>query len=307
MNIKKNYPLADETTIKIGGKAEFFLAVDNKLQLETATKEARKQKTKITVLGGGSNVLISSDGVEGLVIKLRSGEIKKVNDNGLVSVEAGVSLPRLSRFALENGYRGLEWAMGVPGSFGGAVYGNAGAFGDCTSDLIKQVEVVKGNKKKIIAKKDINFAYRNSTFKRENLIILSALLDLEKGDKEEIEEKTKKYLQYREAKHPMNMPSAGSTFKNNRTKIKDENLLNQYPLLKEFNEKGVIPSGYLIEKSGLKGFKSGGAMISEKHANFIINYNQATSKDVINLIKRVKKDVFNKFGVKPEEEIRYIN
>jgi UDP-N-acetylmuramate dehydrogenase len=306
MKIQKNYPLADETTIKIGGKAELFLPVETKLQLETAAKEARNQETKITILGGGSNVLISSAGVEGLVIKLRSGKIEKLEEN-LISVDAGVSLPRLSRFALENGYKGLEWAMGVPGSFGGAVYGNAGAFGDCTSDLISRVEVLKGQEKITINKEDIDFGYRNSTFKKQDLIILSAVLSFEKGDKKKIEEKTRKYLKYRESNHPMSMPSAGSTFKNNKTVIENESLLNEYPMIKEFNEKGVIPSGYLIEKAGLKEFKVGGAMISKRHANFIINYNQATSKDVANLIKEVKSKVFDKFEVKLEEEIRYIN
>lgn len=306
MNIKKNYPLADETTIKVGGKAEFFLAVDNKLQLETATKEARKQGAKITILGGGSNVLISSQGIKGLVVKLRSGEIKKI-DNDLFLVEAGVSLPRLSRFALENEYKNLEWAMGVPGSLGGAVYGNAGAFGDCTSDLISEVEVLKGQETTILKKEDIDFGYRNSTFKKEDLIILSATLKMKKGEKKEIEEKTKKYLQYRESNHPMREPSAGSIFKNPHGRVNDEKLLKEYPLLEEFNEKGIIPSGYLIESSGLKGFKEGGAMISKKHANFIINYKNATSEDVANLIKKVKKKVFNKFGIKLEEEIRYIN
>lgn len=304
MNIEKNYSLADETTFKVGGPAEFFVAVDNKKQLETAAKEARKKETPITILGGGSNVIISSKGIKGLVIKIRSGEITLLDDN-LLQVGAGVSLPRLSRFAMDNSFKGLEWALGVPGTAGGAIYGNAGAFNQSISEFVEEVEVLRGLKTEVISSNDLEFGYRMSTFKRDDLIILSASLRLKNGDYEEIKKKTEKYLAYRDDNHPLDMPCAGSIFKN-PTGV-SEDLFNDYPELEEFKERGSIPAGYLIEKVGLKGTKKGGAMISKKHANFIVNADKASSEDIINLIKKAKKKVKEKFGVDLEEEVRYIN
>ena len=304
MNIEKNYPLADETTFKVGGPAEFFVAVDNKKQLETAAKEARKKEIPITILGGGSNVIISSKGINGLVIKIRSGEITFLDDN-LLQVEAGVSLPRLSRFAMDNSFKGLEWALGVPGTAGGAIYGNAGAFNQSISEFVEEVEVLRGLNTEVISSDDLEFGYRMSTFKRQDLIILSASLRLEKGNHKEVKRKTEKYLTYREDHHPLDMPCAGSIFKN-PTGV-SEKLFNDYPKLKEFKERGSIPAGYLIEEAGLKGTKEGGAMISKKHANFIVNADGASSEDIINLIEKAKEEVFERFGVGLEREVRFLS
>ncbi len=308
IKIRENYPIADETTFKIGGKADFFVTAHCRHQLEDAVIEAEKMGVKVTVLGGGSNVLISSDGVDGLVVKLRSGEIEFLSrEDNLVRVGAGVSLPRLSGFALEKEFTGLEWAAGVPGSLGGAVYGNAGAFGQSIADVIEEVEVLKKGKKLVLAKDEIDFAYRNSTFKRENLTILSASLRLEEAGKEAIKEKIDKYLEYRNENHPMDLPCAGSIFKNPKAKIENPDLIEKYPLFKNFNEKGVQSAGYLIESAGLKGYSIGGAMFSEKHANFIVNKNRASSEDVKKLIKKAKEEVFERFGVGLEREVRFIN
>lgn len=310
MNIKieKNYPIADETTFKIGGPAEFFVAAHCRHQLEDAVREAKKMSVPVTVLGGGSNVLISSDGVDGLVIKLRSGEIEFLSKaENLIRVGAGVSLPRLSGFALKESFTGLEWAAGVPGSLGGAVYGNAGAFGQSIADVIEEVEVLRGDERLVLSKDEIDFSYRNSTFKKEDLTILSASLKLGKGEKSEIKKRVDKFLKYRNNNHPMDIPCAGSIFKNPETKIEDPKLIEKYPLLKNFNEKGVQSAGYLIESVGLKGFALGGAMFSQKHANFIVNKNGASSEDVRDLIKKAKEEVFERFGVGLEKEVRFIN
>ncbi|MGM0439280.1 MAG: UDP-N-acetylmuramate dehydrogenase [Patescibacteria group bacterium] len=306
--IKEDYPLADETTFKIGGKAEFFLAVESKKELEEAIKEAQRLSTPVTILGGGSNVVVSSEGLSGLVIKLRSGKIEFLSEEeNIIKVDAGVSLPRLAKFTFENNLSGLEWAMGVPGSLGGAVYGNAGAFGQCISDVIQEVEVMEDGETKVLKKEELNFNYRNSTFKERNLTILCASLKLVSDDQKAIKERIDDWLAYRNENHPMDMPCAGSVFKNPETTIDDPELIDKYPLLKEFNEKQVISAGFLIEKSNLKGVSVGGVKVSEKHANFIVNEGNASSQDVKNLIKKIKEEVFERFGVNLEREIRFID
>lgn len=305
--IKKNYPLADETTFKIGGEAELFAEVTNKKELKEILKEANRQSLPVTVLGGGSNVLIPSEGLDGLTIKIRDGRLGFLDEkNNLIQADAGVTLPMISRFALNHGFTGLEWAMGVPGTVGGAVYGNAGGFGQSISDLVEEVEVMDGDKAKVLRRESIDFGYRDSTFKSQNLTILRVSLRLESDDKKEIKKRIDEYLKHRNESHPMDMPCAGSIFKNPNTKIEKENLIEKYPELKIFNEKGVIPAGYLIEKTGLKGISVGGAQISKKHANFIVNTGEATSEDVKGLIRKVKEEVFERFNVGLEREIRFL-
>jgi len=307
MKIRKNYPLFDETTFKIGGPAEFFVEVFTRSQLEEAVVEAEKQNIKKTILGGGSNVLIPSEGIKGLVIKLRDGQIEFLSpEDGLIRVDAGVSLPMLSSFCLQHGLTGIEWAMGVPGTLGGAVYGNAGAFGQWISEIVQEVEVLKNGERLVLESDEINFSYRQSTFKEEDLTILSASLELPEDNFEKIKERVDHYLLHRNNSHPMDKDSAGSVFKNPETKIKTPDLIEKYPLLEEFNEKGVIPAGYLIEMSGMKGSKRGGAAVSNKHANFIVNENEATSEDVKGLIEEVQEKVKRIFGIDLEREIRYL-
>jgi len=303
--IEKSFPLADETTFKIGGPAQFFVPVYCKHQLEEVVKETQKMDVSVTILGGASNVLIPSDGVEGLVVKLRSGEISFLEES-LLRVGAGVSLPRLSKFCFENSLKGLEWAMGVPGTLGGAVYGNAGAFGDSMADLIEEVEVLENGKKRVLKVEEINFSYRTSTFKENGSVILSAALRFKKGDKKKIEEKINKYLEIREGNHPMDKPSAGSVFKNPETKLENPELVEKFPLLKDFNRKEIIPAGYLIEKAGLKGKTIGKAKVSVKHANFIVNEGGADSEEVKELIDLIGREVKKEFDVDLKREIRYI-
>lgn len=306
MKLIENYELADETTFKIGGPAEFFLAIESREALEEAVLQSKELGLSLTVLGGGSNVLISSKGVPGLTVKLRSGEIKFL-DNNLLRVDAGVSLPRLSSFALENSFLGLEWAVGVPGTLGGAVYGNAGAFGFSIADLIEEVEIIENGQKKVLALGEIDFSYRNSTFKRKGAIILSASLRLQKGKKKAIRARAEEMLQLRNKKHPMKLPSAGSVFKNPQKVVEDPKIIKKYPLLEKFNKEGIIPAGFLIESVGMKGISIGDAKISEKHANFIINKGEATSDDVKKLIDQATIAVRDNFGINLQREIKYIN
>ena len=291
--IQKGILLKDYTTFKIGGPAKYFFVAKTKEDLVNAVKIAKKLKLPVFILGGGSNLLVSEKGFKGLVIKMQN-ENCEVQGNKIF-VSAGAALSGLSGFAAENGFKGFEWSAGVPGTVGGAIFGNAQAFGDKISDKIESAEAldIKTLKIKRLSKKQCKFSLKNSIFKNpptggKNLIIISAVFFPEKGDKEKIQEKTKEFLNYRKSHHPMVFPSAGSVFVN--------------------PEKGgeIIRAGYLIEKAGLKGKKIGGAQISEQHANFIINLGNAKAKDVLALIKLAQKKVKKIFGVLLETEVQIL-
>jgi len=316
--IQKNISLRNYTTFKIGGKAKYFFIAKRKEDLIKAISVAKKLNLPFFVFGGGSNVLVSDRGFKGLVIKFLISNFQF--QNGKIFCEAGTPLAKLVQFSIEKSLTGLEWAVGIPGTVGGAVYGNAGAFGSSMADIVKSVEVLQiANYKLQIANfknRDCKFSYRDSIFKHANsltlglrprgvrigpcecpnLIILSAEIRLKKGKKSEIERKIKEYLNYRKETQPLNFPSAGSIFKN--------------PLpakvSKKFRRARKFSAAELIEKCGLKGKKIGNVKISEKHANFIINLGNGKAKDVIKLINLVKQKVKEKFGITLEEEIQYL-
>jgi len=294
MEFQKNVSLKDYTTFKIGGRAKYFCSVSTKEELIEAAKFAKKMKLPIFILGAGSNLLISDKGFNGLVIKIQYSTSNIQYSKILTG--AGTSLSRLVNVAASAGLTGLEWAAGIPGTVGGAVYGNAGAFGKSMKDVIKTVTVLKipNSKSQIPNKfqtkkyknKECRFGYRDSIFKkRKDLIIISATLQLKKGKKKEIGNIMEEYLEYKKKTQPLNFPSAGSVFK---------------------NPKGFF-AAELVEKCGLKGKKIGNAKFSEKHANFIVNLGGATAQDVKKLINLAKKSVKNKFKVKLEEEIQYLD
>jgi len=258
LKIKKNVLLSKYTTFKIGGLAKYFCIANNKKDVIMAIKWAKEKKLPFFILGNGSNVLVVDKKYSGLVIKTGK---------------------PLAHYV----FKGLEWAAGIPGTIEGAVYGNAGAFGKSMKDAVKEVEVwdTKTEKIKIFKKKDCGFGYRESIFKKnKNLIILSVKIKSKKSNLKKIKE----YLNYKKQTQPLNLPSAGSVFKN--------------------------PKGYfaaeLIEKCGLKGKTIGRAQISKKHANFIVNLGGAKAKDVFTLIKIIKQKVKNKFGIILEEEIQIL-
>ncbi len=271
MRFQKNISLAKHTSFKIGGSARYFCIAKSKKDLIEAIKWAKQKKIPFFVFGEGSNVLALDKGYDGLIIKFQN---LKLED--LVKLSAKKSLT------------GLEWAAGIPGTIGGAVYGNAQAFDVKMSDIVKSVEVlnVKTLKIKNLLKNQCQFSAKKSIFKKnKNLIILLLNLELKKGNKKEIERKIKENLKHREKNHPLEFPSAGSVF---------------------VNQPGKPPSASLIEKAGLKGTKVGHAQVSKKHASFIINTGKAKSKDVLDLIKVIKKKVKSKFGITLKEEIQII-
>ncbi len=292
MDIKENISLAKHTTFKIGGPARYFCIAKSKKDLIRAVKKAKELNLPFFILGGGSNVLALDKGYNGIVIKVQSSKFKVQNHNSklkTVYAESGVRLDSLVKLAVSNSLTDLEWAVGIPGRIGGAVYGNAQAFDIKMSDIIKSVEVlnVKTLKTENLSKKQCQFSAKNSIFKKnKNLIILSVVLKLKQGNKEKIQKEIKKYLSIRKQRHLLNFPSAGSIF---------------------INKTGGLASSYLIEKAGLKGTKIGGAKVSKKHAGFIINTGKAKAKDVLDLIKIIKQKVKSKFGITLKEEIQVIN
>lgn len=313
--IQENISLADYTTYKIGGPAKYFFIAKIKEDLIDAIKTAKElndpKGTPVFILGGGSNLLVSEKGFEGLVIKI---DISNEEFRGSEAVVgAGADLTELAYLSADKGLSGLEWAAGVPGTVGGAVYGCAQAFGARISDVVKSVEAIdiKTLEPKNFTKAQCQFSLKNSIFKKnKNLVIVSAVLALKELPKEEIKNKIKEFLEYRKAKHPIEFPSAGSTFVNPEdpkgTLIKNKKLLEKFPELNEYNKKGTIPAGYLVQKSGLSGKKIGNAQISEKHCNFIINLGGAKANDVLLLMKLAEKEVKKNFGIKLEREVQIV-
>lgn len=272
------------TNMKVGGPADFYFEAYSENDLLEAVKAALDLKVSYTIIGNGANVLVSDKGVRGLVIVNKANKVKFLSEE-LVEVESGVDNTLLIREAAKRGLSGMERLMKVPGTIGGAVYMNAGDTGkkEFFGDLVKFVRVIdkEGNIKDLL-KDDCVFAYRSSRFQNSGEVILSVKIELEQVGLKEIEDRTRDIL-VRKAHHPAGA-TVGSTFKNPK---------NSH-------------SGELIEKAGLKGKKIGGAKISEKHANFIINEGDATATDVKKLIDLMKKTVKEKFDVTLEEEVRYI-
>ena len=303
LKIKENIPLKWYTTFKIGGLAKYFFVAKNKEDLKKAILWAKKREIPFFIFGGGSNVLFSDEGFDGLVIKLSNTQYEIRNTK--VTAEAGVPLQKLVLETAKKGLSGLENLAGIPGTLGGAIWGNAGAFGREIGDLVEEVKILKIENCKLqiakLKKKDCKFGYRDSIFKkRKNWIILEATLKLKKGKRKEIEEKIKEVLKLRKEKQPLEFPSAGSVFKNVPIEKVPKKIQEKF---KEKIKNGFLPAGALIEAANLKGYQIGGAKISEKHANFIVNVGKAKANDVMQLIEKIKKEVKKKFRVQLEEEI----
>lgn len=305
LNIQENIILAPYTTFRIGGPAKYFVEVGSEEELLEALNFAKKNNLEFFILGGGSNLLVSDNGFNGLIIWLRVTGYE-LRDN-FFEVGAGTLLSSMINLAAKNNLTGIKWAAGIPGTVGGAVRGNAGAFGGCMQDLVESVKVFDTRKMQAVTynKEDCKFNYRSSIFKENpQLIILSSIFKLNPGDKYEIQKKIKEIIKKRSLKYPAEN-SAGSFFKNPIVENKE--------LVGEFErDQGIkckdnkLPSGWLIEQVGLQGKKIGGAMVSEKHANFIVNTGGATAEDVIMLSCLVKQQVRDKFRIELKEEVQYL-
>jgi UDP-N-acetylmuramate dehydrogenase len=303
--IKKNVSLARYSTFKIGGPAEFFLSAAGQEEFIEGVKWAKQNNFAVSILGGGSNVLINDKGVKGLVIRFNAKNIK-VN-NQIIICEAGSQLSSVAVSAYENNLSGFEWSIGIPGTIGGAIRGNAGAFGETIGRTIKSVKAfdLATMSVKEFLNVDCDFKYRESFFKKNYAyIILDAEIKLESSDRKSIKKKMDEFASFRRNKQP-SQPSAGSIFKN----IEIGDLSNQeliHLAKKENVIKGnKIPAGWVIGLADLKNKSVGGAEISEQHANFIINTGTATAEDVVTLISVIKTKVRDEFSVRLQEEIIY--
>ncbi len=316
---KENVPLAPFTIYKIGGAAKFFIEVKNGEELKSALDFATQKKLRFFIFGAGSNILISDKGFDGLAIRFSGGNISIQGTT--VHIDAGVMMARAVLAAADAGLSGFEWAIGVPGTAGGSVRGNAGCFGGEMKDVIESVRVMQvadgssQNDDKQFAIRDMQnveceFKYRDSLFKRHpEWIILSATLRLRMGNQDQIRETIKQISTERTEKQAIGTKSCGCIFKNvewTRKDIDKEKLVNQFPELSPFAQGLAVPAAFLIDKSDFKNRKIGGVLVSPKHANYFVNTGEATAEDIIILASIVKDGVRKKFGILLEEEIQYI-
>lgn len=308
--IKTNYSLAPLTTFKIGGPAKYFLETDDENYLQTVIKFCVQNNVNFKVIGGGSNLLISDKGYNGLIIKLNNLKIEQQENTFIVS--AGVVLMNLVNFSLKKGFIGQEFLAGIPGTVGGAIYGNAGAYGQDIGTIIESIRVLNNNYEfEILEKSQCHFQYRKSIFSDNHNIILSAKIILNSGDIDTSKELVQQRIINRGQGHPLNMPNAGSWFKNVDLKNEIEEKIKKMDLATEdemsrFKKYQKLPAAFLIEKAGLKGYQLGGAQVSKKHANFLVNKKNATAQDVIKLSDYIKEKIKEKYGVELEEEVQYV-
>ena len=286
--IKTNEPMKNHTSFKIGGPAEIYIKITSIEELQKVLEFAKKENIKITILGNGSNVLVSDKGIKGIVIRTNLKEINIKNKNSKnveVIVNDAVPIGFLAQKFLKEEITGFEELSGIPGTIGGAILMNAGAHGKEIKDIVTEVTAMDYNGKIFnFTNEEAEFTYRHSKFSNGEYIILQAKMLLQKGSKEEIKAKMNEYAQYRKEKQPIEYPSAGSTFKRGTDFI----------------------TAKLIDEAGLKGYSIGGAKVSEKHAGFIINTGNATAKDVLDLARYVTDKVYEKFGKKIEFEIKIL-
>ena len=307
INIQKNVSLKNYSNYKIGGNALYFLEINSKKELFEGLGQW-KERGRIFILGKGTNILINEKGFGGLVIHNNILGIEKRGEE--VVVGAGVLVSDFLNFCIDNSFSGFEWAGGLPGTIGGAVRGNAGAFKGETKDSVKEVESI--NLTTLEEKKRSNlgceFEYRNSIFKKSagNEIIVSVAFGLKAGDKNLIKDKIQEKIDYRNLKHPMEYPSIGSTFKNIPIEKISGKLLEDLRQYIKDDPFPVIPVAKLLYLCDLKGKREGDAQISEKHPNFIVNLGNAKYKDVVFLINYAKQRIKEKFGITLEEEIMYL-
>ena len=317
--VKLNEPLAKHTTFKIGGPASFFVTVTETEKLVELLKFLDGKGIEYFIHGGGSNTLASDAGYVGVVIdiKTRNTEV----DGDVFMAEAGCQTVVVAQKSMSAGLTGFEWGVGVPGTIGGAVRGNAGAMGgDMKKDILK-VDVYKDGEVITVTNEECEFGYRDSAFKNNGGVILRAYLQLKKAEPDaHLMKKALEHLQYRNSTQPKGFASSGCIFKNvdisqqptdnrqqqlaqkNRTALL-EHFDKDDEKVKNFLEVGKISAGWLIEQAGLKGKKRGKVEISDKHGNFMLNTGGATADDVLSLIDEVKQEVYTKLGIELEEEV----
>lgn len=283
--ILKDEPMKNYTTFKIGGNADFLINATEKKDIISVYKYAIKNNIPVYIIGKASNLLVKDKGIRGIVIKNLYDDIRILKEYEEVvelEIASGTTCTKLAKFALDNSLEGLEFSYGIPGTMGGAIRMNAGAYGgEIKNCVIESLILDKDGNEKILNYDEHQFIYRNSSIAKNGYILLITKIKLKKGNKEEIKEKMEKNMEARLEKQPYNMPSAGSVFKRGN---------------------GFI-TAQIIDEAGLRGKEIGGAQVSPKHAGFIVNNGTATAEDVINLIEYIKKTVREKFNKELETEV----
>lgn len=278
-------PMKKHTTFRLGGPADYFLCPSDAGQVAGILHICREEGLPWFVLGNGSNLLVSDAGYRGVVIQIYKNMNQVWIDGEKITAQAGALLSAVSKKAMEAGLSGIEFASGIPGTLGGAAVMNAGAYGGEMKDVLETVKILtpEGEVRTLLAE-ELELGYRTSIIKEKGYLVLEAVLKLSQGDQEAIRARMEELKVQRVSKQPLEYPSAGSTFKR--------------------------PEGYfagkLIQDSGLRGYRVGGAQVSEKHCGFVINTGEASAADVACLIRDVQKQVYEKFGVKLETEVKYL-
>ncbi|MEK7450595.1 MAG: UDP-N-acetylmuramate dehydrogenase [Patescibacteria group bacterium] len=318
MHIYNNFLLKDIIYYGIGGKARFVLKIQNKEDFLEALKFIKANKIeKVLIIGLGSNLLVSDDFFDGAVLWFAKPEVHKFSftKDGLVEAFASENLDDLIQFSFQHNFIGLEWAGGLPGTIGGGIRGNVGAFGKELGNSVEKAEVfdIVSNQIKVLDSKDLKFSYRSSLVKEnKNLIVVNAFVKLKKANEKELAQAKKIYfshIDYRKKNHPLDYPSCGSVFKNITEKEDVEKTLNVWPDIKEQVENkwhGKVAMGYVINRLAFSGKTVGGAQISEKHANYILNKNNASFNDVKTLIQEIKDKFYTTFNFYPEVEVEVV-
>lgn len=278
-------PMKQYTTWKIGGPADCLVLPKDAEDIAAAIRFAAEHEIPYRVIGNGSNLLVLDGGIEGMVIRVGESISDFTIDGTLLTAGAGCILARMARETAKRGFRGIEWAAGIPASLGGAAYMNAGAYGHCFYETLEAVEMIdrQGNIRMISAE-ELSSSYRHTSLMDDNAIVTKVMIRLEHGDKEALMASVEETLRSRREKQPLDLPSAGSVFK---------------------NPEGSH-AGYLVELSGLRGKRIGNAQVSEKHGNFIVNLGDCTAADVLALIAEVQAEVKQQQGYELETEVLLI-
>lgn len=284
-NVRVDEPMSEHTTFKVGGPADIYVIPDDADEVHGVLEECKSAAAPYFILGYGSDLLVSDAGYRGVIVAIADGMSGVTVEDNEITCQAGVGLREASEMACELDLTGLEFACGIPGSIGGACYMNAGAYDGCIADVLKSVRVLLADgTQTTIDAADLDLGYRHSRIADENMVVLSATFALRRADGEKIREKMDEYTRRREEKQPLELPSAGSTFKR--------------------------PEGHFVGKlvtdAGLRGYRFGGAGVSDKHAGFVVNYDHATAADIHAVIEHVQAEVKRQFGVELHPEVRFL-
>ena len=303
-SVKTNVDLAKKTTFKIGGPVRYFVTVSTVDQLITVLAVCAEHDIEHFIFGGGSNMLVADEGFDGAAIKLDFDQITV--DGTTIIVQAGAKTAAVARESVQAGLTGFEWGVGVPGTIGGAVRGNAGANGQEMKDTVQTVTAFVDGEVQTFSALECEFGYRHSRFKENGGIVLEVALGLLPDDAKQAPAKLAEVLQYRMETQPKGYASTGCIYKNIAITKEQKDSLAQKNVPQKFLDNQLIPAGWLVEQVGLKGETIGNCGISDVHGNFVINHKGATAAEVKQLIEKTKQRVYTEYGLQLEEEIQYI-